>query len=139
MGSGEVSAVDVVTSYLRSFSGNDPAAIAAHVADGFRNEHQSALGSGCVGRDEYHRRLPHFLGAFTDRAYSVEDLVEQRRDAVTDVVVRYHFEADYEGQKVKIPGTMWFSVRDGRITRRVDTWDSLTFLQQTDQAPTPAT
>lgn len=129
-------AIDVVTSYLRAFSGNDPDAIAAHVADGFRTEHHSALGSDCAGRDEYRRRLPHFLGAFTDRSYSIDDVVSQRREAVTDVVVRYQFEAEYEAHRIKIPGTMWFSVRDGAITRRVDTWDSLTFLQQTDQHDT---
>jgi hypothetical protein len=28
---------------------------------------------------------------------------------------------------------MWFSVRDDVITKRVDTWDSLTFLRQTNQ------
>ena len=28
---------------------------------------------------------------------------------------------------------MWFSVRDDLITKRIDTWDSLTFLKQTGQ------
>ena len=128
-------AIDVVTSYLRSFSGNDPDAIAGHVADGFRNEHQSTLGSDCIGREEYRRRVPHFLGAFADRSYVVDDIVTVPREAVTDVVVRYRFEADYGPHRISIPGMMWFSVHDGLITRRVDTWDSLTFLQQTDQAP----
>ena len=45
------------------------------------------------------------------------------------------FEADYGEHRVKIPGTQWFSVRDGVITRRVDSWDSLTFLEQTGQYP----
>jgi len=131
------SPIDVVTSYLRSFSGNDPDAIADHVAEGFRNEYLSSLGSGCVGREEYRRRLPHFLSSFTDRAYSVDDLISQRREAVTDVVVRYVFEADYGEHRVKIPGTQWFSVRDGVVTRRVDSWDSLTFLEQTGQYTAP--
>ena len=134
-----MSAVDVVTSYLRSFSGNDPDLIASHVAEGFRNEHQSALGSDCVSREEYHRRLPHFLGSFEDRQYSVVDMIGQERESVTDVVVRYRFDARYGSFDVSIPGTMWFSVRDGRITRRVDTWDSLTFLQQTEQTPSDST
>lgn len=127
------SPIEVVTSYLQAFSGNDPDAIANYVAEGFRNEYLTTLGSGCVGREEYRRRLPHFLAAFTDRAYSVDDLISQRRESVTDVVVRYHFEAKYGDHPVKIPGTLWFSVRDGLITRRVDSWDSLTFLEQTDQ------
>ena len=128
------SAVDVVTSYLRSFSGNDPDAIAAHVSDGFRNEHQSELGTGCVGRDEYRRRLPHFLESFIDRVYSIDDIVVEKRESVKEVVVRYRFEATYGEQRVEIPGVMWFSVREGQIVRRVDTWDSLTFLRQTGQA-----
>ena len=127
------SPIGVVTSYLRAFSGNDPDAIADHVAEGFRGEYLSSLGSSCVGRAEYRRRLPHFLSAFTDRAYSVDDLISQRREAVTDVVVRYSFEANYGEHRVEIPGTQWFSVRDGFITRRVDSWDSLTFLKQTGQ------
>ncbi len=128
------SAVDVVTSYLRSFSGNDPDAIAAHVSDGFRNEHQSELGTGCVGRDEYRRRLPHFLESFIDRVYSIDDIVVERRESVKEVVVRYRFEATYGEHRVEIPGVMWFGVREGQIVRRVDTWDSLTFLRQTGQA-----
>lgn len=128
-------AIDVVTSYLRSFSGNDADLVASHVAEGFRTVHHSALGSDCVGRDEYRRRVPHFLGQFSDRSYAVEDLVSQSREAVTDVVVRYRFDARYGEYPVSIPGTMWLTVRDGEITRRVDTWDSLTFLEQTGQAP----
>jgi ketosteroid isomerase-like protein len=127
------SPIDVVTGFLRSFTRNDPDYIASFVAEGFRNVHESALGSGCVGREEYRRRLPHFLAAFSDRAYSIDDIVEQQRPSVTDVVVRYRFGATYEGTAFEIPGVMWFSVRDDVITKRVDTWDSLTFLRQTNQ------
>ena len=126
--------VDVATSYLRALAGNDPDAITALVSEGFRNEHHSALGSDCVGRQEYRRRLPHFLDAFQDRSYEVDDLVAQRRDAVTDVVVRYRFRAAYGPSEIEIPGVMWLTVRGPALTRRVDTFDSLTFLQQTGQA-----
>ncbi|MGB3735852.1 MAG: nuclear transport factor 2 family protein [Ilumatobacter sp.] len=129
--------VDVATSFLRALAGNDPDAIAELVAEGFRNEHQSALGSDCVGRDEYRRRLPHFLDAFQDRSYEVDDLVAQRRDAVTDVVVRYRFHAQYGDATVEIPGVMWLTVRGQLLTRRVDTFDSLTFLEQTGQTREP--
>lgn len=125
--------VDVATSFLRAMSGNDPDAIAALVSDGFRNEHQSALGSDCVGRDEYRRRLPHFLDAFSDRSYEVDDVVAQRRDAVTDVVIKYRFRAHYGDAPVEMPGVMWLTVRGPLVTRRVDTFDSLTFLRQTGE------
>lgn len=127
--------VEVVTSFLGTFSRNDPDAVAAHVSDGFRNEHNSELGSGCVGRDEYRRRLPHFMADFQDRTYAVEEIVSQVRESCTDVVVGYRFHATYDGTEINIPGVMWFSVRDGLITKRTDTWDSLTFLNQTGQGP----
>ena len=130
---GVSSASAVVSDYLGAFTRNDPDAIAGYVSDGFRNEHLSELGSGCVGRAEYRRRLPHFLASFTDRSYSIVDTIEQRRDSCTELAVRYRFEADYDGMQIEIPGVMWFSVRDDVITKRVDTWDSLTFLKQTGQ------
>jgi ketosteroid isomerase-like protein len=128
--------VEVVSSYLEAFSRGEPDAIAAHVSDGFRNEHLSELGAGCVGRTEYRNRLPHFLEAFADRAYSIVEVVEQPRESVVDVVVRYRFTARFEGNAIDIPGMMLFSVRGREITRRVDCWDSLTFLGQTGQAST---
>ena len=128
--------IDVITDYLQSFTRNDPDGIARHVSDGFRNEHLSELGSSCVGREEYRRRLPHFLSSFRDRRYEIVDVVEQPRHSCTEVVVRYRFEADYDGVGISIPGVMWFSVAEGQITKRIDTWDSLTFLRQTGQDPT---
>lgn len=127
--------VDVVTGYLQAFAGGDPDRIASFVAEGFHNEHLSALGSGCVGQDEYRRRLPHFLASFADRSYEVVDVVEQRRESVDVVVAKYRLLATYEGTRIEVPGVMWFHVRDGAITRRTDVWDSLTFLEQTGQAP----
>ena len=55
-------------------------------------------------------------------------------------VTRYRFRATYADGPVAdaaidIPGVMWFSVHDDQICTRVDVWDSLTFLQQTGQAP----
>lgn len=125
--------VDVAMSYLRALAGNDPDAIVALVSESFRNEHNTALGSDCVGREEYRRRLPHFLDSFQDRSYEIVDVVSERRDAVTDVVVRYRFRGIYTGADVEIPGVMWLTVSGPFVTRRVDTFDSLTFLRQTSQ------
>ena len=134
--------IDVVTGFLRAFSGSDPDDIASFVSESFRNEHLSELGSGCTGRAEYRRRLPNFLHSFRDRSYEVEDMVEQVRESSTDVVVRYRLRAIYtDGPiadvSIDIPGVMWFSVHGDQISKRVDVWDSLTFLHQTGQAPTP--
>ncbi len=121
--------------YLASFRGGSPATIAAHVSEGFRNQHLSALGTGSDGREEYLRRLPDFLSAFTDRAYAVDDVLDRpgAGDDEAEVVVRYRFTATYDGQRIDIPGVMWFRVAGGQIVERVDVWDSLTFLVQTGQ------
>ena len=120
-------------SYLASFAAVDPDAVAAHVTDDFVNEHLSELGSGCVGRDEYRQRLPGFLSTFAGARYTVLTLAEISTPGAGDVVVRYRFEAAYEGTPIDIPGVMWFDVHDGLISRRTDLWDSLTFLRQTNQ------
>ena len=123
-------AADVVTGYLASFAAGDPDVIAGFVADGFHNEHLSSIASSCVGRDEYRSRLPGFLSDFADRRYAVIDVVEQQRESRSDVVVRYAFTAVYDGTPIDIPGVMWFTVEDERITHRLDVWDSGTFLAQ---------
>jgi hypothetical protein len=140
------SPLEVALSYLDALGHDDPDAVAAHVADDFHNEHQSAIGSGCTGRDAYRERLPGFMGSFPDRHYTVIETVgpsSAAGDGSADggeqtVVVRYRLTADVDGHRIDIPGVMWFGVRDGLITRRIDTWDSLTFFRQTDQDPPPA-
>ncbi|MGE5210272.1 MAG: nuclear transport factor 2 family protein [Acidobacteriota bacterium] len=128
---------DVVGAYLAAFATGDADALAAHVTADFVNEHLSELGSGCTGRDEYRRRLPQFLSTFVGARYTVVTLAETAATSAGgngDVVVRYRFQATYEGTPIDIPGLMWFEVRDGLIARRTDLWDSLTFLRQTGQA-----
>jgi steroid delta-isomerase-like uncharacterized protein len=135
---GTVAEVDtraaIVARFLSAFESGDPDAVAACVTEGFVNEHLSELGEGCVGRDAYRRRLPGFLSTFTGARYSIVALAEVVTPDAGDVVVRYRFEATYEGTPIDIPGVMWFEIEDGRIARRTDLWDSLTFLRQTGQA-----
>lgn len=125
------SSVDVVTGYLDAFSRGDPDEIAGFVSDGFENNHLSSIASSCAGIDEYRRRLPGFLEMFVGRAYSVLNVVEQAGDSQTDVVVRYDFTGTYEGMPFDIPGVMWFTVEGDQIAKRLDVWDSGTFLAQT--------
>jgi steroid delta-isomerase-like uncharacterized protein len=121
---------DVVRSYLAAFATADPDAVAAHVTDGFVNDHTAALGSGCEGRDEYRRRLPGFLGMFVGLRYDdVEVIADGDRVAAT-----YRMRATHDGHEVDIRGVMVFDVADGRIARRTDYWDSLVFLRQVGQA-----
>jgi steroid delta-isomerase-like uncharacterized protein len=127
------SSVEIVRTYLSSFATGDPDSVTACVTADFVNEHLSELGSGCVGREEYRRRLADFLSTFVDARYSVVTLAEIATPGAGDVVVRYRFEATYDGTPIDIPGVMWFDVRDGLIARRTDLWDSLTFLRQTGQ------
>ncbi len=125
---------DIVITYLASFATGDPDAVAACVTSDFVNEHLSELGSGCDGREEYRRRLPGFLSTFSGARYTIVTLAQIATPAAGDVVVRYRFEATFEGTTIDIPGVMWFDVRDGLVARRTDLWDSLTFLRQTGQA-----
>lgn len=135
--------LEIAVSYLTALGADDPDAVAAHVSDDFRNEHQSELGSGCTGRTAYRERLPGFMATFPNRQYTVLETVPVSAD--TDVpndagehlvAVRYRFGADASGHRIDIPGVMWFGVRDQLITRRIDTWDSLTYFRQTEQTPT---
>ena len=124
-----MAAADLVIDYLAALGGNDPDAIADLVATDFRNEHLSALGTGSAGRAEYRDRLPGFLAHFSERRYLVDEIVD---DGSGEVVVRYRLEAIHDSIAVDVPGIMWFTVRDGMISRRTDCWDSLTYLRQVE-------
>lgn len=129
----------IALDYVAALGGSEPAHVTALVSDDFRNEHHAELGSGCVGREEYARRLPGFFAMFPNRRYqvtetSVGSLVGDGRDG-HEVIVRYRFGADVDDTRIDIPGVMWISVRDGAVTRRLDCWDSLTFHRQTGTQP----
>lgn len=117
----------VALAYVASFASGDPDRIAAHVDEGFVNEHTAALGSGCVGRAEYRRRLPQFLADFQGLRYEVEDTVTE----ADRVVVAYRLTATHQGHPVDLRGIFRLRISDGLITHRVDYWDALTFLHQT--------
>lgn len=114
---------EVALAYLASFDGGDPS---AWVTEGFVNEHAAALGSGCVGREEYRRRLPGFLAEFAGLRYEVEDTVSEG----DRVAAAYRMTATYAGRPVDLRGVMRLRVEGERIAHRVDYWDALTFQQQ---------
>jgi ketosteroid isomerase-like protein len=116
-----------VEGYLAALSAADVDRVLDHVTDDFHNEHTSSLGSSSYGRDEYRSRLPGFLAQFAGLQYEVVDtIVEGDRASV-----RYRLTANFDGHPLDIPGVMLFVVRDGRVARRTDVWDSMTFLRQT--------
>jgi steroid delta-isomerase-like uncharacterized protein len=120
----------VARSYLDAFASGDPDAIASHVHDDFVNEHTSALGSGCTGREEYRRRLPGFLASFVGLRYETERVIADGGA----VAAAYRMTGSSDGNPVDLRGVMVFDIVDGRIARRTDYWDSLTFLRQTGDA-----
>ena len=120
----------VAASYLASFASGEVATVAAHVSDGFSNVHTSALGLPSEGRTEYRTRLGDFLATFAGLTYEAEEiLVEGDR-----VAAAYVMRAQADGKPFEIRGVMRLIVRDGLIERRVDYFDSLSFLRQTGQA-----
>ncbi len=129
----EYSSSDVqrlVRSYLASFEGRDPEAIAAHVSKGFVNRNTSPLGAGSDGRDAYRERLTEFLGAMPGLAYTVERLVVG--DA-GHVAVFYLLSADGpDGRPVEVRGVQHLVVADGEIVSRTDYFDTVVYLLQAD-------
>lgn len=117
---------ETVRAYLASFADGDPDAIAAHVSNGFVNDHASALGSGSVGREEYRRRLPAFLASFPGLTYDIERIVADGSTAA----VAYRLRATSDAHPVEVRGVMVFDIVDGLIEQRTDYWDSLGFLRQ---------
>ena len=117
---------DVARSYLAAFAAGDPDAIAAHVADGFVNEHTAALGEGCVGKDEYRRRLPGFLAAMPGIRYDVEEVIAEGER----VAAAYTLRTTVNDRPIAVRGVMRFRIVDGRIAHRTDYWDSLVFQRQ---------
>jgi ketosteroid isomerase-like protein len=126
------SGVEIVCRYLDAFAAGDADVIAGFVADDFVNEHLSELGSGCVGREEYRRRLTGFLAMFPGLRYTIDAVGALDLDG--QVVARYRMLAEYKGTPIDLAGMMWLEVRHGLIVRRTDLWDSLSFLRQTGQS-----
>ena len=116
----------ICASYLASFATADANKVAAHVATNFINEHTSALGSGCIGKDEYLRRLPGFMSSMPDLSYEVEQISADG----AHVWAAYTLKAKINGNQIAIRGAMHFEVINDLIAKRVDYWDSQVFKQQ---------
>jgi len=100
------------------------------VTDDFVNEHTAALGSGCVGKDEYARRVPGFLASMPGLRYEIEDVVAE----ADRVVAAYTLHTHVNDRDVQVRGVMRFRVRDGLVAHRTDYWDSLVFQRQAGMA-----
>lgn len=124
------SAADICRGYLEAFSTGQPDNVAAFVTDDFINEHTAALGGGCVGIDEYRKRLPGFLASMPGLRYDIEDVVAEG----DHVFAAYTLRTTVNDKPIAVRGVMRFVVRDGRIAHRIDYWDSLVFQRQAGMA-----
>ncbi len=122
---------DICRRYLESFATGDPDVVASFVSEDFINEHTSALGSGCQGKDEYRRRLPGFIASMPGLSYEVESQIAEG-DQVANA---YTLRARVNEREIAVRGMMRITVRDGLITDRTDYWDSKSFLQQAGLEP----
>ena len=122
---------DICRRYLESFATGDPDVVASFVSNDFVNEHTSALGSGCQGKDEYRRRLPGFIASMPGLSYEVESQIAEG-DQVANA---YTLRARVNERDIAVRGMMRITVRDGLITDRTDYWDSKSFLQQAGLEP----
>lgn len=125
------SPADICRRYLESFATGDPDVVASFVSEDFINEHTSALGSGCQGKDEYRRRLPGFIASMPGLNYEVESQITEG-DQVANA---YTLRARVNEREIAVRGMMRITVRDGLITDRTDYWDSKSFLQQAGLEP----
>lgn len=117
---------DICRRYLESFATGDPDVVASFVSNDFVNEHTSALGSGCQGKEEYRRRLPGFIASMPGLSYEVESQIAEG-DQVANA---YTLRARVNERDIAVRGMMRITVRDGLITDRTDYWDSKSFLLQ---------
>ena len=130
MSVGAQSPADICRGYLDAFSTGQPDNVAAFVTDDFINEHTAALGGGCVGIDEYRKRLPGFLASMPGLRYDIEDVVAEG----DHVFAAYTLRTTVNDKPIAVRGVMRFLVRDGRIAHRIDYWDSLVFQRQAGMA-----
>ena len=130
MSVGAQSPADICRGYLDAFSTGQPDNVAAFVTDDFINEHTAALGGGCVGIDEYRKRLPGFLASMPGLRYDIEDVVAEG----DHVFAAYTLRTTVNDKPIAVRGVMRFFVRDGRIAHRIDYWDSLVFQRQAGMA-----
>jgi predicted ester cyclase len=126
MSPGAQPAADVCRGYLEAFSTGEPEAVASFVTDDFVNEHTAAIGGGCVGIDEYRKRLPGFLASMPGLRYDIEDIVADGDRACAAYTLR----TTVNDKPIAVRGVMRFFLRDGKIAHRIDYWDSLVFQRQ---------
>ena len=121
-----MSNADIIRSYLDSFASGDPALVAGHVTDDFKNVQVGLLGTGCSGADTYAKRLVGFLGAFTNLKYEIEELIVDG----DKVAAAYRMTFTDNNRPMEIEGVMVMTIRDGRIAVRKDYWDGLSHIRQ---------
>jgi len=127
-----------VRAYISALNTGDVEAAVDCVSDDFVNQHTATLGESVVGRNAYRERLHAFLAEFHNLRYDIEDMiVDGERVAVPYVMSAIWLGPDPgigEERPFSIHGMFNFTVVSGRITRRVDYWDSAEFERQVGSA-----
>ncbi len=116
--------------YVAALNAHDPDATAQLVTEDFVNEHTSALGVSCAGREEYRSRLPGFFAQMPGLRYEIDEVLIERDRAV----VAYVLTARPEGHCVRVQGVFRLVIDGDLVARRVDYWDGLDYLRQVRDA-----
>ncbi len=119
---------EIALSYLKSYSTDDPNAIASHVTEDFQNNQISLLGTNCTGRDAYLEMLARYLAGFRHIQYTAEEVIVD----ANKVAVSYRMTFEENDRPIDIRGVMLMTIEEGKIAVRTDYWDGLTYLRQTD-------
>lgn len=123
-----------VRAYIAGLNSGNPDLPAACVSEAFINEHTSTLGQNVEGRDAYRKRVADFFAEFPGLHYEIEDLIVDGERVAVPYVMTGKWNAPgavpNSAKSFRIRGMFRFRVENGKITHRVDYWDSADFQRQ---------
>ena len=106
-------------------------------------QHDSQSPLGVRGIAEYKQFVRHYLSAFPDCQFTVEDQIAEGSMVVTRWTVTGTHSGNLgnipaSGRRMSVTGISWSRVEDGKFVESWTSWDTLGMLQQLGVAEAPA-